>query len=637
MQLSEADSVRDLRPPRLNGRYVVTRLLGKGAQARVYLAMDARLRQWRAVKVLAPDLAADELVRQRFEKEAEAMARLSHKNLLRILDIDADGELPFIVMELARAGAVTDWLKRHGVMSPHLAVDVIAQACDGLAHAHAQGVVHRDVKPHNLLVSDDGRVLLTDFGIAQLGSDESMTQTGSVLGTFAYMAPEQRNDTKSVDARTDVYALGATLYTCLTLRTSAELFFAENRDEILDGIPEELALAILDACRYDRDDRIGSVTLLKERLEACLPHLTEVESPPLNSQVMPVPERPPRILPPDSGVGELAQLLGSKPLDVEAHLPRNRAEMLFEEQSTTLYSDTGYEEEDSDFAFADEGGPADEQEDPGVTQPSEIPDAAWARRNADEHTDPSGGRPEPSGGYDQTTQTHGFRRTSFDSQPIRRPLAELSEEDGPSYVDVSTLDGPSPAIDDGRSSRSGPLAVIPGRDAKRSPVTAPALHTAEPASRRQHRDRKAKDDRPPLLLYAATALMFVVTMLASWSVLEKATTSYAAQESWDILQLSIAENRDALIDAVPEQRRELTDMWFAVREAPASHKRQQMETFAIALVDRASSRELTPLAHAHLQRLRAAVHERAYAKRAADEARASWLGRLTGPLGVFRY
>ena len=111
-------------PPRLNGRYAVTRLLGKGAQARVYLAWDSRLKQWRALKVLAQAHLDDEHIKSRFDGEAQMMAKLSHLNLLRVLDVAADGHIPFMVMELARGGSIVDWMKRNGALPPRMAVDV---------------------------------------------------------------------------------------------------------------------------------------------------------------------------------------------------------------------------------------------------------------------------------------------------------------------------------------------------------------------------------------------------------------------------------------------------------------------------------------------------------------------------------
>jgi serine/threonine protein kinase len=175
--------------PRLAGRYIVTRLLGKGAHARVYLAHDSRLKQWRAVKVLASNHIDDDHVRSRFEAEAEVMAKLSHQNLMRVIDIDRDGKVPFMVMELARGGAVLDWCKRHGALPPRLALRVAMQCAEGLHHAHEQGVVHRDVKPHNILVREEDRVVLTDFGIARIDDGLHLTAAGSAMGTFVFMAP----------------------------------------------------------------------------------------------------------------------------------------------------------------------------------------------------------------------------------------------------------------------------------------------------------------------------------------------------------------------------------------------------------------------------------------------------------------
>ncbi len=336
---------RSAPPPRLNGRYVVTRLLGKGAQARVYLAWDGRLKQWRAAKVLASNYVDDEHVRGRFLLEAEAMARLSHPNILRVLDVDSDGRTPYIVMELARGGAVTEWLKRNGPMPAGLACHVIRQACQGLDHAHSLGIVHRDVKPHNLLLRSDGSVVLVDFGIAQV-AEVAMTQTGSVMGTFAYMSPEQRNDAKSVDNRADVYALGASLYTMLTLRTSAELFFAEARDDILAGVPDPLKHVVIRACRYDRNERTPSMAVLAAEIETVLARLPPVpKGMTLTDNVMPLPESVPASVDDSTGIGDLrsALAMGSDEQPTYMSVQKGSIERLLEEQPTTLYSDSGNE------------------------------------------------------------------------------------------------------------------------------------------------------------------------------------------------------------------------------------------------------------------------------------------------------
>ncbi|MEM6927638.1 MAG: hypothetical protein AAF602_11965, partial [Myxococcota bacterium] len=214
---------------------------------------------------------------------------------------------------------------------------------------------------------------------------------------------------------------------------------------------------------------------------------------------------------------------------------------------------------------------------------------------------------------------------------------ELSDEDAPSYIDVSTLERPSPALDDphlSSSSSNGALAPIPSAG-NRSPVEAPALHTAEPASKRRH---KRKVDRPPYVLYLATALMFVVTMLASWSVLDKATSSWKAAEAATHLQLAVREHIEPLLKVLPtEDQKELETLWFAMQDADGADRGARATDLADALVIRAQSRELNALAETHLAQLRASLRARVDTQRTADLARASWVGQVTGPLGVFDY
>jgi serine/threonine protein kinase len=325
MRLTEPVSRKAVRPPRLNGRYLVAQILGKGAQARVYLAFDTRLRQWRAVKVLAPNYLDDEHVRARFEQEARAMAKLSHPNLLRVVDIDHDGRTPFMVMELARGGAVTEWMKRHGPVPPILACRAAQRCCEGLTAAHAVGVVHRDVKPHNLLIRDDGSVALTDFGIAHVEENVQLTATGTIMGTFAFMAPEQRTDAKSVDLRADVYSLGATLYTMLTGRTSPELFFAESRDALLDGVPDVLRPIILTACRYEKEQRFSSMDEFRMALERKIARLPKDPGDPhFATSLFPIPDSPPEWVEDNSGVEELRKVLTAETEELPTVIPQAR-------------------------------------------------------------------------------------------------------------------------------------------------------------------------------------------------------------------------------------------------------------------------------------------------------------------------
>jgi serine/threonine protein kinase len=322
------------RPPRLGGRYVAVQLLGKGAQARVYLAFDERTRSWVAAKVLDRRYLEDEEIRRRFLREADTMRRLEQPYLLRVLDVGSDGPVPWIILELARGGALTQWIRRNGPLSPAMAVAVTLQAAEGLHHAHQHGVIHRDVKPHNLLIAGPQRVVVTDFGVAR-AEDASMTATGTVMGTFAYMAPEQRSDAKSVDARCDVYSLAVTLYTLITGKPSAELFYAESDDDIMQGIPEALRPVLLKAAAYRRDDRYAHMEAFAVALQGVRKQLTgELHG--LDDDWLPLPDGPPRQLAP----GALEDLRDELGLD-DAHptfVPSNRAalEEHYEADQTVL-------------------------------------------------------------------------------------------------------------------------------------------------------------------------------------------------------------------------------------------------------------------------------------------------------------
>jgi serine/threonine-protein kinase len=194
------------------GRYRVERVLGHGGMAVVYLARDQELLRPVAVKVLAEHLA-DESVRERFVREARLAARLSHPNVVQVYDAGESEGQPFIVMEYVRGRT----LAQCGKLPADEAVQLVLQACAGLQHAHEAGLVHRDVKPGNLLLRDDGVLKIADFGIARTAEATQLTQLGTVLGTAAYLAPEQAAG-EEVSAAADIYSLGAVLYELLTGR-----------------------------------------------------------------------------------------------------------------------------------------------------------------------------------------------------------------------------------------------------------------------------------------------------------------------------------------------------------------------------------------------------------------------------------
>jgi serine/threonine protein kinase len=182
----------------------------------VYQAHDRELGRVVAVKRLADNLSHDRSYRDRFLREAQLAARLSHPRLVRVYDFghDPDGR-PFIVMEYVEGGSLAETLARDGLLVPARVVAVARDCCSGLAYAHAAGLVHRDLKPQNLLLDLDGRVKIADFGIARSLDGTSLTLTGSVLGTAGYLAPEQAGGAQ-VSAAADIYGLGVTLHQLAT-------------------------------------------------------------------------------------------------------------------------------------------------------------------------------------------------------------------------------------------------------------------------------------------------------------------------------------------------------------------------------------------------------------------------------------
>jgi serine/threonine protein kinase len=200
-----------------DGRYRLERVLGTGGMASVHLARDEELGRPVAIKLLSEGLSADPTFRARFVREAKLAARLSHPNVVSVFDTGEHEGRPFIVMECVQGETVAEIVQRRGRLPVDEALELARQAAAGLAHAHAAGLVHRDVKPQNLLVAGDGTLKVADFGIARAAELTELTEAGMVLGTAAYLAPEQAAGER-VTAATDVYGLGAVVYELLTGR-----------------------------------------------------------------------------------------------------------------------------------------------------------------------------------------------------------------------------------------------------------------------------------------------------------------------------------------------------------------------------------------------------------------------------------
>jgi eukaryotic-like serine/threonine-protein kinase len=265
------------------GRYELGERLGFGGMSTVQLAFDRRLEREVAVKLLAEHLAEDPQFVSRFRREALAAAQLVHPNIVQVFDfgLDEPSGRHFIVMEYIRGSSGAELLRDQGRLRLEDALFVVNQACRGLDHAHRNGVVHRDVKPGNLLRSDDGVVKLADFGIAKAASDtvSRITQVGSVLGTAAYLSPEQAAG-EEASARSDIYSLGVVTYQFLAGRlpyeaqSLTELALKQQRevppplDELDPSIPHGVAQAVACALEIEAERRYESADELREALSA---------------------------------------------------------------------------------------------------------------------------------------------------------------------------------------------------------------------------------------------------------------------------------------------------------------------------------------------------------------------------------
>jgi serine/threonine protein kinase len=251
-------------------RYAVEKTLGKGGMATVELAEDTELRRKVAVKRLFASLAADAVFQERFFREARMAAALSHPNLVAVYDVGEEDGLPYIVMEYVDGETLAELTARSGPMQPDEAVELLLQVCAGLEHAHAAGLVHRDIKPQNLLVRRDGVVKIADFGIARTLQATQLTQAGTVLGTAAYLAPEQAAGER-VTAAADIYSLGAVAYELLTGRTPYEVEsladLAQKQRQApppLRDVPPELERAVLRALAFKPSKRPSAAAFARE-------------------------------------------------------------------------------------------------------------------------------------------------------------------------------------------------------------------------------------------------------------------------------------------------------------------------------------------------------------------------------------
>ena len=266
---------------KINDRYEIIRSIGEGGMANVYLALDTILDRRVAVKVLRGDLANDEKFVRRFQREAISASSLSHPNIVEMYDVGEDNGNYFIVMEYVEGKSLKSLIKKRGGLTLPEVLDIMLQLTDGIACAHNSYIIHRDIKPQNILVLDDGRVKITDFGIAQALKRGELTETNSVMGSVHYLPPEQANGTGTT-IKSDIYSLGIVMFELLTGKVP---FKGENAVEIAlkqmkepmpsihtykEGIPQSIENIILKAAAKNPKNRYDTVLEMQEDIKTAL-------------------------------------------------------------------------------------------------------------------------------------------------------------------------------------------------------------------------------------------------------------------------------------------------------------------------------------------------------------------------------
>lgn len=248
-------------------QYEFVREIGRGGMGTVYEALDPENGGRLAVKVLAPSCAMNPELVERFRREAEVMETLRHERIVSVKHWGERGGLLHLVMEFVPGGDVAGLLRKNGKLELEAAVELIGQACEGLEFSHSQGILHRDIKPGNLLLDDEGRLKLGDFGLAKVVDEAStmgLTMTNAAMGTPRYMAPEQMSGAETVDERTDVYALGVVFYEMLTGRLPGGNFALPSELVKVGGRVDEV---VLKALSESADDRYSSVAEFHKALQ----------------------------------------------------------------------------------------------------------------------------------------------------------------------------------------------------------------------------------------------------------------------------------------------------------------------------------------------------------------------------------
>ena len=265
----------------INERYEIIKSIGEGGMANVYLANDTFLDRKVAVKVLRGDLSTDEKFIRRFQREAYAASALSHPNIVEMYDVGEDNGTYFIVMEYIEGRTLKQLLKKRGSLTAPEVVDIMLQLTDGIAHAHDMYIIHRDLKPQNIMISDDGKIKITDFGIAMAMNSTQVTQTNSVMGSVHYLPPEQASG-KGSTIKSDIYSMGIMLFELLTGKlpfkgeNAVEIALKHMKDDIPSvrkinsNIPQSLENIVLKATAKNPKNRYDDVREMYNDLKVCL-------------------------------------------------------------------------------------------------------------------------------------------------------------------------------------------------------------------------------------------------------------------------------------------------------------------------------------------------------------------------------
>ena len=266
---------------KINDRYEVIKTIGEGGMANVYLAEDTILNRKVAIKVLRGDLSADEKFIRRFEREALSVSNLSHPNIVEVYDVgEEDGE-HYIVMEHIEGKTLKELLKKRDSLTLTEVIDIMTQLTDGISHAHESYIIHRDIKPQNIMIEDDGKVKITDFGIAMALNATQLTQTNSVMGSVHYLPPEQASG-KNASIKSDIYSMGILMYELLTGTVpfkgdnAVEIALKHMKDKIPSirkqdpSIPQSVENILLKATAKNPRNRYDSAKEIHEDLLHCM-------------------------------------------------------------------------------------------------------------------------------------------------------------------------------------------------------------------------------------------------------------------------------------------------------------------------------------------------------------------------------